>query len=59
VCPEVALFPESDADADVVAADDVERQHNATDILFFVALCEISKLGLKVRKVVFRVCSKP
>ena len=43
--PEVALFPESDADADVVAADDVERQHNATDILFFVALCEISKLG--------------
>ena len=36
--PEVALFLESDADADVVAADDVERQHNATDILFFVAL---------------------
>jgi hypothetical protein len=47
VYPEVALFPESDADADVVAADDVERQHNATDILFFVALCEISKLGVE------------
>jgi len=43
--PEVALFLESDADADadvvvVVAADDVEQQHNATDMpflfLFFV-----------------------
>ena len=37
--PEVALFLESDADADVVAADDVEQQHNATDILFCFVFC--------------------
>ena len=46
--PEVALFLESDADADVVAADDVEQQHNATDIycfvLFFVACVKFQKL---------------